>query len=181
MIRVDIEEHPTMTEPLLQMAVADYVNWWNLICIPNLCRWHEMDVAVLTRSGYLWEFEIKVSQQDWNGDNHKDKPTGYRQRPLRDLSQVKRFYYVYPEGLTCPEWVPEWAGLIEARYKTQGGKCYVVLREEREAKDRKVEKVETRDREAMLRSVYHRFWRGVRGMSLDGASTTLANRREDFA
>ena len=160
-IRVDLQKHPTMTERLLQRAVADYVQWWNVICVPNLCRWHEMDVAMLTRAGYLWEFEIKVSQQDWNGDHRKDEPTGSRpwQSARRDLRYVKRFHYVYPTGLVCPDWVPAWAGLIEAQYVTQGGRCYVALREERKAGDRKVEKVQPDDREAMLRSIYHRYWK----------------------
>ena len=120
-----------------------------------------VNLPMLTRAGYLWEFEIKINQQDWNRDNRKDQASGpaFWQRPTRDFSGVKRFYYVYKEGLVCPDWVPEWVGLMEARYKTLNGRCYIVLHKEREAKDRNVEKVKPEDREAMLRSIYHRFWK----------------------
>ena len=62
MIRWDREKYPTISEGLLQLAVAQYVQWWRNFVVPNLCLFHEMDVAVLTRAGCLWEFEIKVSQ-----------------------------------------------------------------------------------------------------------------------
>ncbi len=153
-----------MTERDVQKTLAQYVWWWRVICVPNLCRWHEMDFAVLTQAGYLWEYEIKVSQSDWNRDIEKrHRQPGYanRWRP----APVKRFHYVFARGLACPEWVTEDTGLIEAAwhisdgYEARKGERVLRLRTVRSPKDRKVSKVEERDKEAIHRSIYHRYWR----------------------
>lgn len=164
MTPVDLTKHPKLTERLLQLAVAADVPWWQVTVVPNWTRFHEMDVAVLTRAGYLWEYEIKVDQQDWNTDNRKDVPRDPRRmgplgRPTRNLKYVKRFHYVYAHGLRCPDWVPEWAGLIEADYHTSHGQCSIWLQQRRPPTDRKVPKLEDSDRIKMLQSTYHRFWR----------------------
>ena len=168
MIQVDLEKYPKLTEGLIQLALAEYVTWWQVVAVPNWTRFHEMDLAVLTRAGYLWEYEIKVDQQDWNTDCRKDRhsPPPYDwKEPTRSLKYVKRFHYVYAHGLRCPDWVPEWAGLIEADYSTNNGDTgkrgifYVTLRERRPPKDRKVLKLEDRDKMKLYQSTYHRFWR----------------------
>ena len=164
-MRVKLETHPKLTERVIQMAIASDVQWWNVTIVPNWARFHEMDVAVLTRAGYLWEYEIKVDQRDWDTDNRKDMlrrpnlPASQWNRPTRNLEYVKRFHYVYARGLRCPDWVPEWAGLIEADYHTSHGECYVNLQQHRRPQDRRVEKLPADAVRRMFQSTYHRFWR----------------------
>ena len=183
MIPVPAADHP-LTEGLLQLAVADSVGWWRHMVVPNLCLWHEMDVAVLTRAGCLWEFEIKVSQADFNRDRHKDAPRVIPPRtmewvnhlpnkerwieqetaPQRDLSHVSRFTYVYTAGLTVPEWVPEWAGLVEAHIEASHycAEWRIRLHEVRAAKTRRVPKPSEAHVRKMYEAIYHRFWRQVK-------------------
>jgi hypothetical protein len=151
-----------MTERDVQLALGTYVQWWRVICVPNLCRWNEMDLAVVTQAGYLWEYEIKVSQSDWNRDNQKR----CRQERFRQwAAPVKRFHYVYARGLVCPDWVHEDTGLIEAAwhissgYRAKEGERVLRLRTVRAPKDRKVEKIPDRDKEAIQRAIYCRYWR----------------------
>ena len=81
-------------------------------------RW-ESDFLYVTKAGYVYEIEIKVSHSDFVNDMKKvekhqilegkyvfkkwDKE--YPQRP-------NYFYYAVPEGLVTIEEVPEYAGLI---------------------------------------------------------------------
>lgn len=185
MIPVKLEEHPELTEALVQTAVADYVQWWRVVCVPNLCLFHEMDVAVLTRSGCLWEYEIKLSQSDWNNDRRKDVerpldpstalyPEELRRawaRPTRNLTYVERFHYVYAAGLSRPDWVPAWAGLLEVDYRTVGGHIYVGLTEHRKATPRRAQKPTDAHVRAMYEAVYRRYWRRVRGLPALVAAT----------
>jgi hypothetical protein len=175
MIPVDLEKHPKLTENLIQMALAYHLQWWTLTMVPNWCRFHEMDMAVLTKAGYLWEYEIKISQSDWEADRKKDElrrpdlpATGWN-RPTRNLKYVKRFNYVYAHGLRCPDWVPDWAGLLEADYHTSHRQCYIRVKRVREAKDRKVEKLDAVSVRRMFQSTYHRYWRMARD-KYDGVS-----------
>ena len=183
MIEVPAPDTP-LTEGLLQLAVAQHVGWWRHTVVPNLCLWHEMDVAVLTRAGCLWEFEIKVSQADFNRDRLKDAPKVIPPRalewmnhlpnkerwieqetaPQRNLSNVSRFTYVYAAGLTVPEWVPEWAGLIEARVESMlyNAGWQVRLDPVRAAKTRRVPKPSEAHVRKMYEAVYYRFWRQVK-------------------
>lgn len=160
----------TLTEHGIQRAVASWVDWQRVTVVPNLTYWHEMDVAVLTKAGYLWEFEIKVSQADWNRDRKKDEAgtappwaKGNQEweehftKPHRRLDYVKRFTYVYAKGLKCPDWVPAWAGLLEA--SIPDGERYVYLDPIRWPENRKVEKAPEKLRLAMLTSIYFRYWR----------------------
>ena len=163
-MRVKLERHPRLTERVIQMALASEYQWWSKTMVPNWNYFHEMDIALLTRAGYLWEYEIKVDQRDWDTDNRKDMPRDPRRmgplgRATRNLKYIKRFHYVYAHGLRCPNWVPEWAGLLEVDYQTCHGDCRVVVRERRPAKDRSVEKLPEDAVQRMFQSTYHRFWR----------------------
>ncbi len=179
MIRWDRTRYPEICEGLLQLAVAQYVQWWRNYVIPNLCLFHEMDVAVLTRAGCLWEFEIKVSQRDWDKDFEKDV-RGDHWRVRRNLQYVDRFYYVVAPGLIAPEWLPEWAGILRAEVGTgwygYDGDC-IRLTSERDAKRRRAEKPTEKHRAAMLRSAYHRFW--SRTMALPNAPELVADLEPD--
>lgn len=95
----------------------------------------ESDKLIETRSGLIYEFEIKVSKADFKNDfNKKDKhvilegkethiPTFDGLEPIYKemyeknylVSHFKKpnyFYYAVPEGLITVDEVPEYAGLI---------------------------------------------------------------------
>ena len=119
------------TEGVICHAIALYVEWWRNTVVPNIYLGpssREIDVAVLTKAGLLWAFEIKTSVVDWKRDLTK------RRYPL--CASPSRFYYVVPETLvqwedrpTChgwnklqpviPEWVPKHAGIVFLRNDRQ--------------------------------------------------------------
>ena len=109
----------------------------------------ESDKFIETRSGLIYEFEIKISRSDFKNDFKKaDKHVilegkeefvpSYdkildRWKPLHaDYYRRERykkpnyFYYAVPEGMIEAEEVPEYAGLIyvlpEGEWKTKDGK-----------------------------------------------------------
>jgi len=97
-------------------AVAQWVEWWRCLCVPNVFLGEsrrEIDLAVLTKSNILWAFEIKCSVTDWKRDLDK------RAYPLS--MAPARFYYVVPQSLVplnengrpiTPDWVPAGAGVV---------------------------------------------------------------------
>ena len=91
------------------------------IVIPNYYHGiYEMDVFKLTSSGYIHEFEIKISKSDYMADFKKND---FKKELKHDkISQGKRsnkFFFVVPEGLLSKEDIPNHAGLIlYTKYKT---------------------------------------------------------------
>lgn len=84
----------------------------------------ESDKLIETRSGLIYEFEIKVSKADFKNDfkNKEDKhkvlkSPQYAQLfeeyfPIRTDKKPNYFYYAVPEGMITADEVPEYAGLI---------------------------------------------------------------------
>ena len=78
----------------------------------------ESDYLALTKSGYLYEGEVKVSRSDFKADFKKEqKHTLLREsyEKLEGLEGKLRphyFFYAVPEDLIKEEEVPEYAGLI---------------------------------------------------------------------
>ena len=79
----------------------------------------ESDSLSVTKAGYVYECEIKISRSDFFNDKKKERKhqilegtyalNKYEKTyPLRP----NYFYYVVPEGLVKPEEVPTFAGLI---------------------------------------------------------------------
>lgn len=95
------------------------------IAIPNtMMRLGESDMILITKSGYVYEFEIKVSRSDFFADFRKmfaTRPTSVtkhdvlagRHRPKSLAGLPKMFYFCVPSGLVKPDEVPPHAGLIE--------------------------------------------------------------------
>lgn len=115
-------------------------------CFPNV---HvvdgEMDLAVVTKSRYLWEVEVKLTASDWRADARKAK--WQKPRPL-----VSRFFYAVAAELIddVPEFVPESAGLI-AVYEHR-------TRVVRDARRKRGDRVSDELFARLLRSTYYRFW-----------------------
>ena len=84
----------------------------------------ESDKLIETRSGLIYEFEIKISKADFKNDfkNKEDKhkvlkSPQYAQLfeeyfPIRTDKKPNYFYYAVPEGMITADEVPEYAGLI---------------------------------------------------------------------
>jgi len=118
------------------MKLADeIIMYWTMYCqntcyeivIPNFyVGRYEMDVFRRMKSGYVVEYEIKISKSDFLNDFNKCH-TEYKGRyPDRQYFDIKkhdllklgnypanRFYFVVPKGLLTIEDIPEYAGLIE--------------------------------------------------------------------
>ena len=84
----------------------------------NVYSW-ETDSLSITKSGYAYECEIKISRADFFNDKKKERKHQIlegtytlgkfeKNYPLRP----NYFYYVVPENLIAPEEIPKHAGLI---------------------------------------------------------------------
>ena len=78
----------------------------------NVYDW-ESDVLKITKSGYAYEFEIKISRGDFKNDfKHKKKKHLLLENKENNAKMPNYFYYVVPEDLVTEDEVPEYAGLI---------------------------------------------------------------------
>lgn len=121
-----------MKTPDLFRALAISFEWWTNVVVPNVYlgqRSDEMDLAIISKSGLLWEVEIKASLADWRADLSKrkwkpEKKEGWYCPP--DGSDPARFYYAVPMCLVkeakgnnslgykyiLPDFVPGSAGVL---------------------------------------------------------------------
>jgi len=87
---------------------------------PNVFLGHfEADILEITKAGYSYEYEVKVSRADFKQDLLKRKQTlgglnVLKHDLLKNGNHVNYFSYVVPEGLISVDEVPEFAGLIYA-------------------------------------------------------------------
>ena len=87
----------------------------------------ESDKLIWTKSGYIYEFEIKISRSDFKNDFKHKKEKHIVLASTIDRDKGKRmpnyFYYAVPTGMLEPDEVPPYAGLIyidsEYRYVKQ--------------------------------------------------------------
>lgn len=97
-----------MTSADIEIAVSHYFNIRANIIVPNVSwglRLHECDLLVLTKNGYAYEVEIKVSRADLIKD--ASKPHNH------DSKRISRLYFAIPAKLKdCVEFIPERAGIL---------------------------------------------------------------------
>ena len=103
----------------IEIAVAQHIGHRQHLIVPNVW-WglgfqHELDLAVLTKSGRLWEVEIKVSKSDLKAD--KKKYCAH----MDPQNRISRLYFAVPEKLeNCIDLIPKTAGflvVLERQYK----------------------------------------------------------------
>lgn len=164
------------TEALALRALYTALNVHQYLVCPNLYMGSgEMDCAAISRAGYLTEFEIKLSIQDWRADRLKDKwlAVNAKQREM-----VKYFVYVVPDELADnppPDLDPRF-GLIalEKPFKTWPygpGKYAPVARWRRQPKKLTRGRPMTQDEiKRLLLGVYYRFWNQLHGLPLQDVS-----------
>jgi len=82
----------------------------------------ESDLLVITKSGYVWEIEVKISRSDFKADFNKRIPgklingkiITYKHEAIKTgIYGPNRFYFAAPAGLIKPEELPSYCGLIE--------------------------------------------------------------------
>lgn len=111
--------------------------------------WWECDLMEVRPSGYMCEYEIKVSRADFKADAKKQASLGWwahkhgikgklkhKQLAAGDPSGPVQFWYVVPRGLVDVEEVPPFAGLIEVSEHGSGAwaaRGYITERERKEA------------------------------------------------
>lgn len=149
---------PPLTEKLAINALALRFEWYRQLVAPNihLCG-GEMDVAVLSPAGYLWEIEVKLSLSDWKADQKKRKWINYG----GDRRHVNRFYYAVPKELLekVPDFVPPEAGLIYFIWGGHEKRWHAYEHRPAKYKRGKEHKAPEKVRQKMLQRTYHAFWR----------------------
>lgn len=74
----------------------------------------ESDFIAVTNSGYIREYEIKLSLSDFYNDSRKSDGDGKTKYGLLESGKLStEFTYVFPEGLIPYDKIPLWAGIIE--------------------------------------------------------------------
>jgi hypothetical protein len=102
------------------MKLADHISKTVLsyyrvadIAIPNYYfNWFECDVLRITKSGYSYEYEIKISRSDFFNDVKKESFGRHKHTGIKDGSRTNFFFFVVPEGLIKSDECPDYAGLI---------------------------------------------------------------------
>lgn len=92
----------------MEVALANHINPRANLIVPNV-HWglfiHECDILVITKAGYAWEVEIKVTKADLLND--KKKKHGHKDH------RIKNLYFAIPHYLKEHiDHIPERAGII---------------------------------------------------------------------
>jgi hypothetical protein len=160
---------PRWTEAHVQNAVYVHCRIKNHeIIVPNSCvlGW-EADVISVNRTGFVSEFEVKVSRSDFKAEAKKE-----HRRLLTDPVQKSRlfgdvvhprpnyFYFAVPVGLVAPEEVPDYAGLLYVHKQVEGHHLYYGTASEVKAPKRlHREKITDAQRLQLARALTMRYWR----------------------
>jgi len=79
----------------------------------------ECDVISISKSDFIYEYEVKISRSDFKADFKKPKHNLITEKKFVITENVKTwylvpnyFYFVVPENLISVEEIPEYAGLM---------------------------------------------------------------------
>ena len=86
----------------------------NEITFQNVYLGHwEMDVMVIKGTGYVYEYEVKVSHSDFKADFKKKHYGRFKHDKLKAGKEpCNRFFFVCPDGMIKESECPVYAGLI---------------------------------------------------------------------
>ena len=102
--------------------------WAHNIYIYN----YESDFIAITKSGVIYEYEIKVSRADFKRDFNKAKHRAFTKLILKSklpsTNHANYFYFVCPYGLLSLTEIPIYAGLI---YVYANGTCKTIKKARR--------------------------------------------------
>lgn len=149
----------------MEIALSEYFGWRKCLIVPNV-SWglylnrqtmHECDLLILTKAGFLWEVEIKVSLSDLISD--KKKRHGHRN------SNIKRLYFAIPKHLKNNiKHIPERSGIISVHYSDFNGRY--ICKEIRKPVQDKGYKLNDSEKYQMARLGAMRIW-GLKKKLLD--------------
>lgn len=129
------------SEFIFQAALADEFLPDFLVPNVHMRQGWEADLLRVTGSGYVHEYEIKVTKGDFNRDVGNSASWAKRTRArifsvLRAgegvhredvLNVANRFWYVAPRGMIGIEDIPDYAGLIEVNADTRR-RCVKIIK-----------------------------------------------------
>ena len=137
-----------------------------LCACPNYTpmNWWECDVWLVSKAGYVTEYEIKVSAADFRADRNKDRRV-VKSGEWQDVNKhheigsdvgPSRFYYVVPKALAeLQAEIPEWAGFAVLRSDDDPRWGIRVLKDAPKLHTKKVRK---REIELAKRRMWYRYW-----------------------
>lgn len=110
-----------VTANIIQKHLIDYCKrgFYDIV-IPNFFYGlYECDLFQVSKSGYITEYEIKISRSDFFNDFKKNGGAKHKAFDSPEFCHLRanRFVYVVPEGLVSVDEVPAYAGLLY--YKPQ--------------------------------------------------------------
>ncbi len=119
-LKTQLTSKDILTRLIWEYNYKGNVLTWNNVTLP-----FESDFFILTKSGYMSEFEIKVSRSDFKADFRKQRYLPYIGRVHKHEMMkngeypLKHFSFVVPENLVSVDEVPEYAGLYYARPRNE--------------------------------------------------------------
>ena len=144
----------TPTAKDIEVSIAHNFDYRTNLIIPNI-SWgfgiHECDVLMVTKAGYLTEFEIKVSPQDLLKD--RDKKHGHVD------TRIKNFYFAMPDTekmLEVISEIPQRAGILVFEYRTAKSMKMTKIREPKV--NTSAVPISDKDRMLLLRLAALRIW-----------------------
>lgn len=168
----------------IQRALIRYVDWWQNTIIPEFSvdGYDRADLIQITKSGYITEYEIKVSAADWRADLAKPKwvPSLW---PPRGTGFISRFFYVVPGKLVGeryeaairpPDNLPFGVGII----LVVGEGPNVSAVERVAARRFRVAPITPDIRRRALEVFYYRYWRQAQSVNMHELRKELAAARK---
>jgi hypothetical protein len=129
----------------IEIAVMEFFGVRQNLIVPNV-YWgmgfsHELDLLVITKSGYGIEIEIKISRSDMIADTKKSHK--------HNSPKIKRLYFAIPETLldSCFDLIPDEAGILIVKQSRYG---YYLPIKHREAKIKSRYKFSESERDKLL-------------------------------
>jgi len=123
-IRNEVKSTVKLTEGLIQESLKNILSQPRFLLKNLYVFGWESDLLILTKSGYWYEYEIKISRADFKNDfKHK---TDKHNKCLQNFGYVRKpnyFYYAVPENMVSIDEVPEYAGLV---YITEYGSYKII-------------------------------------------------------
>jgi len=98
------------TETEIQVALARYYDYLQCLVVPNVELPYEMDLVVLSKSGYASEIEIKISLPDLRKDAGKRHSHDF----CCNRNLIKQLWFAIPESMDFAKalpFIPENAGI----------------------------------------------------------------------
>ena len=159
-----------MDVPTAQRGLRSFYRTRYQLMVPN-AHWYEneLDLACVRQSGYLDEFEIKLSRSDFKADFNKtsryrsaDGSSNWKRKPGNKHEMLQAgdafpnfFYFVLKEGIATPEEIPKQYGLI---WITDTG-----INVGREATRLHRRKLSVEQQLYFAKKLYHRWWDNFMG------------------